>query len=101
MIFTPRDREVMNIITGRRLYMQGVRPFDLVQVALSMGLTNGGVLAREGIWKYTGRGAGDDRLGRADPDAPPDRAAQGLEGEVPDRLSRPICGTWGWSRATS
>ena len=54
MIFTPRDREVMNIITGRRLYMQGVRPFDLVQVALSMGLTNGGVLIREGIWKYTG-----------------------------------------------
>lgn len=54
MIFSPRDREVMNIITGRRLYMQGVRPFDLVQVALSMGLTNGGVLAREGIWKYTG-----------------------------------------------
>jgi phenylacetate-CoA ligase len=54
MIFTPRDREVMNIITGRRLYMQGVRPFDLVQVTLSMGLTNGGVLAREGIWKYTG-----------------------------------------------
>lgn len=54
MIFTPRDREVMNIITGRRLYMQGVRPFDLIQVALSMGLTNGGVLAREGIWKYTG-----------------------------------------------
>jgi phenylacetate-CoA ligase len=54
MIFTPRDREVMNIITGRRLFMQGVRPFDLVQVCLSMGLTNGGVLAREGIWKYTG-----------------------------------------------
>lgn len=54
MLFTPRDREVMNIMTGRRLYMQGVRPFDLIQVSLSMGLTNGGVLAREGIWKYTG-----------------------------------------------
>jgi phenylacetate-CoA ligase len=54
MIFTPRDREVMNIMTGRRLFMQGVRPFDLVQVTLSMGLTNGGVLAREGIWKYSG-----------------------------------------------
>jgi len=54
MIFTPRDREVMNIITGRRLFMQGVRPFDLIQVSLSMGLTNGGVLAREGIWKYSG-----------------------------------------------
>lgn len=54
MLYTPRDREVMNIITGRRLYMQGVRPFDLVQVVLSTGLTNGGFLAREGIWKYTG-----------------------------------------------
>src|ERR1039458_9031684 len=54
MIFSPRDREVINIITGRRLYMQGVRPFDLVQVVLGLGLTNGGVAAREGIWKYTG-----------------------------------------------
>jgi phenylacetate-CoA ligase len=34
--------------------MQGVRPFDLVQVVLSLGLANGGFLAREGIWKYTG-----------------------------------------------
>jgi phenylacetate-CoA ligase len=54
MIFTPQDREVMNIITGRRLFMQGVKPFDLIHVTLSMGLTNGGVLAREGIWKYSG-----------------------------------------------
>ncbi len=54
MIYSPRDREVMNIITGRRLFMQGVRPFDLIQVVLSTGLTNGGFLAREGIWKYTG-----------------------------------------------
>jgi phenylacetate-CoA ligase len=54
MIYAPRDREVMNIITGRRLYMQGVRAFDIVQVALSLGLANGGFMAREGIWKYTG-----------------------------------------------
>ena len=54
MLFAPQDREVMNIITGRRLHMQGVRPFDLVQVTLSAGLTNGGLLAREGIWKYSG-----------------------------------------------
>lgn len=54
MLFSPRDREVMNIITGRRLHMQGVRPFDVVQVVLSLGLSNGGFLAREGIWKYTG-----------------------------------------------
>ena len=54
MLYAPQDREVMNIITGRRLYMQGVRPFDIVQVTLSLGLSNGGFLAREGIWKYTG-----------------------------------------------
>jgi len=54
MIFTPRDREVMNILSGRRFYMQGIRPFDLVQITLSLGLTNGGLLAREGIHKYTG-----------------------------------------------
>jgi phenylacetate-CoA ligase len=54
MLYSPRDREVMNIMTGRRLYMQGVRPYDLVQVMLSLGLSNGGFLAREGIWKYTG-----------------------------------------------
>ena len=54
MLYSPRDREVMNIMTGRRLHMQGVRPYDLVQVMLSLGLSNGGFLAREGIWKYTG-----------------------------------------------
>ena len=54
MLYSPRDREVMNVITGRRLYMQGVRPFDVIQVMLSLGLSNGGFLAREGIWKYSG-----------------------------------------------
>lgn len=54
MLYSPRDREIMNVITGRRLYMQGVRPYDVVQVALSLGLANGGIFAREGIWKYTG-----------------------------------------------
>ncbi len=54
MLYAPVDREVMNINTGRRLYMQGVRPFDVIQVVLSLGLSNGGFLAREGIWKYSG-----------------------------------------------
>jgi len=54
MLYSPRDREVMNIITGRRLHMQGVRPYDVAQVMLSLGLANGGIFAREGIWKYTG-----------------------------------------------
>ncbi len=54
MMFAPRDREVMNIVTGRRLFMQGVRPFDRLQVTLSLGLPNGGLLVREGIQKYSG-----------------------------------------------
>lgn len=54
MLYSPRDREVMNILMGRRLFMQGVRPFDLLQITLSFGLSNGGVAAREGTWKYSG-----------------------------------------------
>ena len=54
MMYAPQDREVMNIMMGRRLYMQGVRPFDLVQVAMALGLQNAGIASREGIWKYTG-----------------------------------------------
>lgn len=54
MIYSPIDREVMNIITGRRTYMQGVRPFDLVQITAALGLPNGGYSLREGLWKYSG-----------------------------------------------
>ncbi|MSQ52699.1 MAG: phenylacetate--CoA ligase family protein [Betaproteobacteria bacterium] len=54
MLYAPQDREVMNISMGRRLYMQGVRPFDAIQIALSLGLSNGGIAAREGAWKYSG-----------------------------------------------
>lgn len=54
MIYTPQDRETMNILSGRRLWMQGVRPFDRVQVALTLGLANGGLLGREALWKYSG-----------------------------------------------
>jgi phenylacetate-CoA ligase len=34
--------------------MQGVRPFDRVQVALTLGLANAGLLGREALWKYSG-----------------------------------------------
>ncbi|MCW5730340.1 MAG: phenylacetate--CoA ligase family protein [Alphaproteobacteria bacterium] len=54
MIYTPQDRETMNILSSRRLWMQGVRPFDRVQVALTLGLANGGLLGREALWKYSG-----------------------------------------------
>lgn len=54
MIYAPQDRETMNVMSSRRLWMQGVRPFDRVQVALTLGLANGGLLGREGLWKYSG-----------------------------------------------
>ncbi|MFM9969220.1 MAG: phenylacetate--CoA ligase family protein [Burkholderiales bacterium] len=54
MLYSPRDREVFALLGARGSYMRGVRPFDLVQVTLSLGLANGGMQAREGIWKYTG-----------------------------------------------
>lgn len=54
MLYTPQDRETMNITSSRRLWMQGVRPFDRVQVALTLGLANAGQLGREAIWKYSG-----------------------------------------------
>jgi phenylacetate-CoA ligase len=54
MLYAPRDREVMNINTARRMYIQGVRPFDRVQIALATGLSNAGFLLRESLWKYTG-----------------------------------------------
>ena len=54
MLYTAQDRETMNITSSRRLWMQGVRPFDRVQVALTLGLANGGQLGREALWKYSG-----------------------------------------------
>ncbi len=54
MLYSPRDREVMNILMGRRLFLQGLRPFDLLQITFAFGLSNAGMSARESAWKYTG-----------------------------------------------
>lgn len=54
MLYAPIDREVMAIMRGRCLAMNGLRPGDMVQVTYSLGLSNGGLGAREAIWKYTG-----------------------------------------------
>jgi phenylacetate-CoA ligase len=45
---------VTNILGGRRFYLQGIRPGDLVQSTYSLGLSNGGFATREALWKYTG-----------------------------------------------
>ncbi len=54
MLYAPQEREVMALLRGRCLHMHGVRPGDIVQVTMSLGLSNGGFLMREAIWKYTG-----------------------------------------------
>jgi phenylacetate-CoA ligase len=48
------DREVMAIMRGRCLAMNGVHPADIIQVTYSLGLSNGGLGVREAIWRYTG-----------------------------------------------
>lgn len=53
MLYAPQEREVMAILRGRCLAMNGVRPGDMIQVTYSLGLGNG-IGAREAIWKYTG-----------------------------------------------
>ncbi|MFO1415266.1 MAG: AMP-binding protein [Burkholderiales bacterium] len=54
MLYAPVDREVMAIMRGRCLAMNGVTPGDTIQVTYSMGLSNGGMGVREAIWRYTG-----------------------------------------------
>lgn len=53
-LYAPKEREVMSLLRGRCLHMHGVRPGDRVQATFSLGLSNGGFLMREAIWKYTG-----------------------------------------------
>lgn len=54
MLYAPQDREVMAILRARTLHMHGVRPGDVVQVMLAVGLPNGGNGLQEAVWKYTG-----------------------------------------------
>ncbi len=54
MLYSPHDREIMAICGARRYAMQGMRPGDIVLVAFSLGLSNGGFANREILWKYTG-----------------------------------------------
>ncbi len=54
MLYSPADREVMAILGARRYAMQGMRPGDMVLVAFSLGLSNGGFANREILWKYMG-----------------------------------------------
>ena len=53
MLYSLREREIMSIIRARSLHMHGVRPGDLVQVTMALGLSNGGTGTRETIMRYT------------------------------------------------
>lgn len=54
MLYSPKDREVVNILGARRLHMAGIRAGDMVQVTHSLGLSNAGMSAGESLWKYSG-----------------------------------------------
>ena len=54
MLYAPREREIMTIIRARSLHMHGVRPGDLVQVTMALGLSNGGVGTRDALLRYNG-----------------------------------------------
>jgi phenylacetate-CoA ligase len=54
MFYGPQEREIMALLRGRSMHMHGIRPGDIVQVTLSLGLSNAGLLLREAIWKYSG-----------------------------------------------
>lgn len=54
MLYSPHDREIMAILGARRYAMQGMQPGDIVLVAFSLGLSNGGLANREILWKYMG-----------------------------------------------
>ncbi|MCD6074018.1 MAG: AMP-binding enzyme family protein [Rhodospirillales bacterium] len=54
MLYSAKDRELFSLFSSRGSFMRSVMPFDLVQVTMAMGLPNGGMQAREAIWKYTG-----------------------------------------------
>ena len=76
----------MAILGGRRFALHGIEPGDMVLVTYSLGLGNGGMAPREALWRYTRRGAGDDRQRRQHADAPPDRDRQGLGHQRDPRL---------------
>lgn len=86
MIYTPQDRETMNIISSRRLWMQNVRPFDRVQVALTLGLANGGATGPRGPLEVLRCHPCDDGLGSSHTDPSTDRDNEGLGDQSPGRF---------------
>lgn len=79
MLYSPHDREIMAVMGARRYAMQGMRPGDIVLVAFSLGLSNGGLANREILWKYMG--------------AVPVMTGSGAT--TPTRRQLEICKAWG------
>lgn len=79
MLYSPHDREIMAILGARRYAMYGIRPGDMVLVAFSLGLSNGGFANREILWKYTGAVAVNTGSGAT----------------TPSRRQIEICRAWG------
>jgi phenylacetate-CoA ligase len=54
LLFSPRTREVQNILAARAFIMQGLRESDLVHSVYGHGPVNGGHYIREAVTRYTG-----------------------------------------------
>lgn len=53
LFFSPRDREIQNILLARAYLLQGLRPDDVVHSVYGFGMVNGGHYIREAILHYT------------------------------------------------
>lgn len=54
LLFSPRTREVHNLMLARAYLMQGLRPEDVVHSLYGHGPVNGGHYVREAVVHYTG-----------------------------------------------
>jgi phenylacetate-CoA ligase len=54
LLFSPRTREVQNILAARAFIMQGLRESDIVHSVYGHGPVNGGHYIREAVIHYTG-----------------------------------------------
>ncbi len=54
LLFSPRSREVHNLLLARAYLLQGMRPTDMVHSVYGHGPVNGGHYIREAVTHYTG-----------------------------------------------
>ena len=82
MLYAAREREIMTILRSRSLHMHGVRPGDLVQVTMALGLSNGGLGTRDALQRYNGAIAISTGSGNSTPSRRQIELAQSIGSQV-------------------